>query len=173
MNTWVQICLICTVPLRASFAFYRDNKNAWFCSNITTYFLIFNKHFVEAVRLPSLFLVNVVFLKPLRTQKAAVISWETLSRSVMIDLGSKGLRNPGICELWASKYPIPGYCGKTAEMLWSKARLISLGEGQWSLWLTEGTITGRAKEASRANMMRIIKSWNRDVCFSTKCFASL
>lgn len=70
-----------------------------------------------------------MFLEPISKKKAPVISWESLSRSIIIDLGSKDPKNPGSCELWLNKYPIPGYCGETAEMLWLRARLNSLGEG--------------------------------------------
>lgn len=49
---------------------------------------------------------------------------------MIIDLGSKDPRNAGSCEFWVGKYPIPGYCGETAEMLRSRARPGSLGEEQ-------------------------------------------
>lgn len=70
---------------------------------------------------------DLVFLESVSTKKAPVNSWESLSRSVIIDLGNP--RNPGSWDLWVSKYSIPGYCGETAEMLWSWARLKPLGEG--------------------------------------------
>lgn len=47
---------------------------------------------------------------------------------MIIDLGNP--RNLGSSDLWVSKFSIPGYCGETAEMLWSWARLNSLGDGE-------------------------------------------
>lgn len=102
------------------------------------------------------------FWNLLSTKKTPISSWESLSRSVVIDLGNP--RYPGSWELWVNKYSVPGYCGETAEMLWRWAGF------ELKKQLLEDFFQTKHVWKNFYNDEHY-KRWNGDACFSTKCFA--
>lgn len=109
---------------------------------------------------------DLMFLETLSTRNAPIFSWESLSRSVIIDLGSPW--NPGKCVLWL--------CVQYQVIVARQRRCCGQGLG-YTLWVKRSDpcgwlkkiITQRLKEKN--TMMSIIEVWNRDVCFSTRFFA--
>lgn len=90
------------MPLRVSLAFPWDNGNAWFVtSSHISLNIICHSRMQKGFLLSrwwQFFEYDLVFLETLSTRNAPIFSWESLSRSVIIDLGSSW--NPGKCVLW-------------------------------------------------------------------------